>query len=194
MGQISIEVAVAVLIAVVTAGVFFAYKIIRDEILKRHIEDAFSAKTAGTSIGGFEIGFTNTSSAPVTVRQVKVYFDYPERSVELKFTELAPFQFSGDRGLKTGEGGLMEISEYRDMAAEPSPEGFLTLSPGVGGKWRMPKLPPAKPENRTIKVIRAIIEYPRVIGGHREMAVDAKSNLVQWINEWYQHYLEGLDR
>ncbi len=69
----------------------------------------------------------------MTVRQLRVYSEYPKNAVELEFIGFSPYQFKGDNKLKTGEGGLATISKYREMEVETLLLGFVTLPPGVSG-------------------------------------------------------------
>ena len=133
MSQFLLNVAAGVTTTVFAAGLVFAGNYIRNELLERRLKDAFATTAAGQSIGGFQITLTNSSWVPVTVRQIFVYFDYPKKAVELHFARFAPYQFKGDSGLRTGEGGLLTISELHESPAPLSPHGFVSMNPGVGG-------------------------------------------------------------
>ena len=117
-------------------------------------------------------------------------FENPKTAVDFHFAEFAPYEFEGDSNSATGEDGITVMSGLHGAPNDLLPLGFVTLPPGVGGRWRLPNLPSLQSGHRAIKDIRAVIEYPTVFGGRREIAVCAKSRSVKWIADWYRQYLD----
>ena len=186
--QFLLSVAAGVAATLSAALLVFGWNWIRNKRLERRLKDVFTVNAAGVSKGGFHIALTNRSWVPVTVRQVRMYFEQIQTAVDFPFAEFAPYEFDGDSNLATGEDGIQVMSEMHEAPNDPSPLGFVTLPPGVGGRWKMPNFPPSQSGHRTIKDIRAVIEYPTVFGGRREIAVCAKAKSVKWIAEWYREY------
>lgn len=179
--------------AVVWAGAVWLVNFLRNRRIEGQLRKSLARMGASSGIEGFGVTIKNESEYEITVRDVTLLTDDPEKGISLNYIgEIVDYTFQ-EKPFKDRR----QMTFVRCMPIQPpaAPQiGLVTLGPKTGGTWAAPNA--LFMENLDLRPVKchAAIMYRTLFGTPKILVVESEEGNAKLLQDQYQNHVSQLKK
>lgn len=146
---------------------------------------------ASAGIGGFGVTIKNESDYEITVRDVTLLTNDPEKGISLNYVgEIIDYTFQ-EKPFRDPR-KMTLVRRVPIQASQPPELGLVSLGPKTGGTWQAPDALFMENLDLTPTKCHAAIMYRTLFGTPKILVVESNEGNAKLLREQYEKHIEQL--
>lgn len=179
--------------AVVWAGILWLVNLLRNHRVESQLRKSLARIGVSAGADGFGVIIKNESDYEITVRDVTLLTNDPEKGISLNYVgEIIDYTFQEKPFRDPRKMTLLR----RVPIEQPKPPqlGLVTLGPKTGGTWQAPNALFAENTDVTPTKCHAAIMYKTIFGTPKILVVESEKGNANLLRDQYGKHIEQLKK